>query len=170
MDKNDMFLKKISEIETALDTELYNCALALSLTLPDVCGKVEFPNVKKPGDRYKNWFSAYAVQFFTAEPINIQTEEIVKHTWLSAEECWALRCAFLHAGNYDVEHILLENIHIHAHKRDGENYSHIVRDSRHADWDVIELCKILCLSAKKYYNSIEDKTRFILDEVRIDTW
>lgn len=167
MDKNDMFLKKIAEIETALETELYNCALALSLTLPDVCGKVEYPNELSSSARYKGWFSAHAIQFFTAEPINLPKEEI---TWLSAEECWALRCAFLHAGNYDVEHISLKNIHIHAHKRYGENYSHMVRDSQYADWDVIELCRKLCLSAKKYYDSIEDKTRFILDEVRIDTW
>ena len=41
MNENDIFLGKISEIEKAIESELYNCALALALTLPDVCGKVE---------------------------------------------------------------------------------------------------------------------------------
>ena len=118
--------------------------------------------------RYKDWFSSYALPYFTVESIKLPSKEIVECTWLSAEECWALRCAFLHAGNYDVEHISLANIHIR--KRNGENYSYMVRDSQYADWDVIELCKKLCLSAREYYLSIEDKTCFDLNEVRIDTW
>ena len=39
----DGFLIKLAEIRTALNTGLYNCALAVSLTLPDICGKIEFP-------------------------------------------------------------------------------------------------------------------------------
>ena len=169
MNENDMFIGKIVEIEKALEAELYNCALALALTLPDVCGKVEFPNCGNK-KRYKDWFSLYALPCFTVEATKLPSEEIVEYTWLSAEECWALRCAFLHAGNYDVDCATLANVHIHVHKRDGENYSHMVRDSKYVDWDVIELCKKLCLAAREYYFSIEDKTRFDLDEVRIDKW
>ena len=169
MNKNDMFLCKIAEIEKALGLELYNCALALTLTLPDVCGKAEFPELPN-GERYKKWFSVYATPFFTAESICLPTEEKIEHTWLTAKECWALRCAFLHAGNYDVESVSLTNVHIHVHKRNGENYSHMVRDSHYADWDVIELCESLCLAARAYYYSVEDTTCFALDEVRIDTW
>ena len=169
MSKNEVFLYKIAEIEKALEQELYNCALALTLTLPDVCGKVEFPELNN-GERYKKWFSLYAAPLFTKEAIELPTERKIEYTWLASEECWALRCAFLHAGNYDLGCVSLTNVHIHAHKRDGENYSHMVRDSRYADWDVIELCKKLCLAAREYYYSVEDKTHFALDEVRIDTW
>ncbi|MDD6204273.1 MAG: hypothetical protein PUC05_04715 [Firmicutes bacterium] len=170
MNKNDIFLNKIIEIKKALSAELYNCALALSLTLPDVCGKIEFPNEALPGNRYKKWFSSYATTYFTTKATSLPSEEIVEYAWLSAEECWALRCAFLHAGNFDVDHVSLANIRIHAHKRDGENYSHMVRDSKYVDWDVIKLCKNLCSAAEQYYHSVEDKTPFILDEVGIETW
>lgn len=170
MNESDMFLNKIAEIEKALDAELYNCALALALTLPDVCGKVEFSGEKSFGERYKKWFSRYAFPYFAVEATKLPSKKIVKNTWLSAEECWALRCAFLHAGNYDVKHVPLANVQIHVHKRNSENYSHMVRDSQYADWDVIELCKKLCLAAREYYYSVEDKKCFALDEVRIDTW
>ena len=169
MNESDVLLRKIAEIEKALEAELYNCALALALTLPDICGKVEFSNIGNK-KRYKDWFSSYALPYFTVEVTKLPSKEIVEYTLLSAEECWALRCAFLHAGNYDVECVSLTNVHIHAHKREGENYIHMTRDAQSADWDVIELCKKLCLAAREYYLSIEDKTRFDLNEVRIDTW
>lgn len=38
----------------ALSHELYLSALALALTLPDTCGKAEYPNEKYSGARYKN--------------------------------------------------------------------------------------------------------------------
>lgn len=170
MTTSDFFQNKINEINQAIRYELYNCALSLALTLPDICGKVEFPNEFSPGKRYKDWFSLYAVPNFTVEASKLPSSEIASYTWLSAEECWALRCAFLHAGNYNMECVSLANVHIHVHKRNSENYSHMVRDTQYVDWDVIELCKKLCLTASEYYYSIEDKTRFALDEVRIDTW
>ena len=76
----------------------------------------------------------------------------------------------MHSGDYKPEKVELSKIYLHAHKREGENYSHIIRDSKYIDADVIDLCEKLCLAAEEYYNSIEDKNRFDLDEVRIDTW
>lgn len=169
MSTEDVFVNKINEIKSALNSELYNCALALSLTIPDVCGKVEYPNEKNKL-RYINWFHKHAEKYFTVLATKLPEEKIVEYKWLTAEECYALRCSVLHAGDYDVEGIKLNQIHIHAHKRERENYSHTIRDSKYIDADVIDLCEKLCLAAEEYYNSIEDKVRFDLDEVRIDTW
>ena len=102
---NDVFLNKINEIRRALNLELYNCALALALTLPDICGKVEFPNENK-NSRYKSWFRKYAEPLFTGPAIVLPGNEIVDDTIFTNEECWALRCSVLHAGNYDVKRIL----------------------------------------------------------------
>lgn len=166
----NVFLKKIAEIRSALDLELYNCALAVSLTLPDICGKTAFPKENSSAKRYKDWFSLYAEPLFTVPATKFPEEKMVHVTWINAEECWALRCAVLHAGNYETEHIKLMDIKIHAHKRDNRNYSHMLRDSRSTDWDCILLCETLCAAAEKYHNSVEDKSTFDVDEVRIDTW
>jgi len=34
----------ISEIKKSIDNECFIAALALALTLPDICGKAEYPN------------------------------------------------------------------------------------------------------------------------------
>ena len=39
-----MIYKIINEIKSALINEEFYAALALALTLPDACGKAEFPN------------------------------------------------------------------------------------------------------------------------------
>lgn len=164
------YLIRIKEIRAALNAELYNCALAVSLTLPDICGKVRFPKEKSSAKRYKDWFSLYAEQLFTVSATQLPEGGTVADSWLTGEECWALRCAVLHAGDYKTEHIELDDVKIHVHKRDGHNYSHIMRDNLFADWDCVLLCENLCIAAERYYNSIEDKSVFDVDEVRIDTW
>lgn len=166
----DAFLKKISEIRSALNMELYNCALAVALTLPDIFGKVEFPKECSSAKRYKDWFTAFAEPLFTVPATKLPEEKIVNVTWMTSEECWALRCAVLHAGNYDADRIKLGDIRIHAHKRNGENFSHMLRDSQYADWDGILLCENLCIAAEKYYRSVEDSSKFEVDDVRIDEW
>ena len=44
--------KRIQEARKCLDNGLYEAALALALTLPDICGQVEYPAIKKVGERY----------------------------------------------------------------------------------------------------------------------
>ena len=44
-----------NEIEKALKNNLYLVALNTALTLPDICGKAEFPN-KSTTKRYIEWF------------------------------------------------------------------------------------------------------------------
>ena len=166
----DAFLEKIAEIRSALNANLYNCALAVSLTLPDICGKVAFPQEMSSRKRYKDWFSAYVKPLVTVAATKLPEEETVHITWITAEECWALRCAVLHAGNFETERINLSDIRIHAHKRDGQNYNHMLRDSRYADWDGIQLCETLCNAAEQYYNGFEKKNLFSIGEVEIEVW
>ena len=165
----DTFINKINEIKSALKFGLYNCALALTLTIPDVCGKIEFTKEKNK-ERYIKWFNKYAKKHFTLLATKLPEKEIEECQWLTAEECYALRCAVLHAGDYNVDGVKLNEVQIHAHKRNGENYSHIIRDGNFIDIDVIELCNTLCKIAEEYYYLIDDKSQFDLDEVRIDTW
>ena len=50
-----MILRIIDEIEKALNHDLYFAALNLALTLPDICGKAEHPDLRT-GERYKKWY------------------------------------------------------------------------------------------------------------------
>ena len=56
-----MISRIIDEVRMAMSHELYLSALALALTLPDTCGRAEYPNEKRNGIRYKTWFSQYVI-------------------------------------------------------------------------------------------------------------
>ena len=62
--RKDVQMKKIfKEIEKALKEEMYYSALALTLTLPDICGKAEYGDIQN-GERYKKWINNYAIKIF----------------------------------------------------------------------------------------------------------
>lgn len=47
--------EKIREIEKALNCGCYHCALALALTIPDICGQVAYSNMKSRQDSSKRY-------------------------------------------------------------------------------------------------------------------
>jgi hypothetical protein len=67
----------------------------VSLTLPDICGKIQYPN-KSSKIRYIEWFNKYISKKYIVQIID------EKHTFLTAEDCYALRCSFLHEGTDDI--------------------------------------------------------------------
>lgn len=170
MKTNDAFLKIIEEIRYALEIELYHCALALALTLPDICGKVEYPSGESNKARYIKWLHVYAEPYFTVDTEVLTDNTTKEYNWFPNAECYALRCAVLHAGNYELEKTSLSIVEIHAHKRDGNNYSHMVKGDNYVDWDVIHLCETLCLAAEKYYLNSNKKDEFNVAKIRIDNW
>lgn len=71
----------IDEIAVALNQGLYLVALSAALTLPDVCGKAEYPE-ERVSTRYKKWYSTF-----------------VPDGNLPEDSVYALRCSLLHEGN-----------------------------------------------------------------------
>jgi hypothetical protein len=72
-------------------------ALALALTMPDICGRIDTPGAASQA-RYVPWFNRYIkprYEFATGA-------SLVNHTFLSGEDCYALRCAYLHQGEFDL--------------------------------------------------------------------
>ena len=76
------FLHRIEEVELNIEDGHWQSALALTLTLPDICGGIAFPEIvkryrdgraildrnQKPtrdvGNQYIRWFDTYAAPFF----------------------------------------------------------------------------------------------------------
>jgi len=75
----------------------WHAALFIALAIPDICGKFEFPK-KNVGERYKKWFDIYLKAFYQKE-IGVNREKI---TFLSASDCYSLRCALLHEGSDEI--------------------------------------------------------------------
>lgn len=70
-------------------------ALSTALTLPDVCGRLIDPSIPS-GKRYPAWFKAWMEPGYTSMlPGGL-------HVFLSGEDCYALRCSYLHEGGGDI--------------------------------------------------------------------
>jgi len=80
-------------IKQCLDTNNWYGALYLSLTMPDICGNISYPN-SKTRERYELWFNKYLSKFYKYFNRVSQTEVV----FLTASDCYALRCSALHEG------------------------------------------------------------------------
>lgn len=88
--------EKMNKIKTDVENSLHNgqhySALSLALTIPDVCGYLERPELAKESKkRYVYWLNKYFTEF----------EDY--GDWMKAGDLYALRCAFLHGGSSDLE-------------------------------------------------------------------
>ena len=68
----------------------------MALTFPDICGSLEYPN-KGSTARYVEWFTTYMVPKYSVTMYGGRVEQ-----FLSGEDCYALRCAFLHQGSMEI--------------------------------------------------------------------
>lgn len=87
----------IEATEQAVRARNWYAALTLALAMPDICGRLVDPRIRSKA-RYKSWFTNY-VQPKYSHAIGTDREVIV---FLGASDCYALRCAMLHEGDFDV--------------------------------------------------------------------
>jgi hypothetical protein len=71
----------IEEIQGALNVGLYYLAIAIALTLPDMCAALESSNGETSGPKYRDWYRN-----------NLQA----KYPRISETDIYKLRCAVLH--------------------------------------------------------------------------
>ena len=93
------FLHRIEEVELNIEDGRWQSALALALTLPDICGGIAFPEIVKRyrngravldrnqrptrdvGNQYIRWFDTYAAPFFKVSAQDISP-------YICGERCW----------------------------------------------------------------------------------
>lgn len=149
-----MINRLIDEINIALNNQLYLTALTAALTLPDVCGKAEFPKEKKTGFRYKSWFTKY-----------------VTNGGISADDVYALRCSLLHEGNANPNDKTGNHFRLMINSfAEGLGIDFCINSTvKHADGSskkeidiyVGFLCTTICNGAKAYYQANKDKFSFL---------
>ncbi len=176
-----MIEKLLEEIEKALSHDLYFAALSLVLTLPDICGRAEYPSAGVT-KRYITWYNEYIGQYDRC-PCDDCKE--VQMPYLSGEVVYNLRNSFLHQGtpNIDSSQIkdpsnqLDEFILVVEKKNEFDIYSDassITESSqgeiKHRSYrvNIRRLCMIITLSAKSYY--IKNKDKFDFFNYKILDW
>jgi hypothetical protein len=87
----------VEGVRESIKSGNYYSALSLAIALPDICGKLENPGLGSQ-KRYISWFDDNLKYKYTA--IIGPSRKI--HVFLSGEDCYALRCAYLHEGEMDI--------------------------------------------------------------------
>lgn len=149
-------------------------ALALALTVPDICAQIEDPTNKNVGERYKKWFTRHLDKYykgnFTFTGIPMEMQEF------NADICYKLRCALLHSGNADTDLNVLNEMRfwvpdsnaeyadcdtgIVKRVQDGSSHKTIILN-------ITQFCENVCCAAKDFYASWPQKDNFDKHEIHI---
>ncbi len=88
----------IDATKMAVATGNWYAALSLALTMPDICGRLENPTARSQA-RFVAWFDKFLLKRYQA-PVGASGK---LHTFLCGYDCYALRCAFLHQGEFGID-------------------------------------------------------------------
>jgi hypothetical protein len=158
----------VDDINRALENKAYLSALALALTLPDICGKIAYPEVSGKNAvkiRYEKWIDEYVYTW----PSSFEDGILLA----KGKHIYALRCQFLHNGmtpSFEDEKLdfslrILKNdicgIHAFGSKYCEDDPSDVQYDIH---LDLRELCNEIVRAAKKY---CEDNELYIHPNIEI---
>lgn len=159
-------IAKIRDIRDALRNGTYYCALALALTLPDICCQVENGLADSENSNrtmYISWVNKN-VQF---DAFHSPFPGFERQTF-TGDMCYSLRCKVLHNGNTEVKN---KNLGVNVDKliltRPNEENHYCgykyVEDSKGDAISYIGidyLCERLCAAAELFYNNWKNKEDF----------
>lgn len=138
----------IDSIEQSVRTQNWYAALALSLTMPDVCGKLQWP--EKNRQRYFDWYNQYVQN---SGPLG-------GPSFMCAEDCYALRCAFLHQGEFRLDgqevRVALDRVHLTAPKPGLYRFNNLYvgRDVA-LQIDVDMFCQHMCMAVGTWLRDVQ---------------
>jgi hypothetical protein len=89
----------VEAMNNAVGEENWYAALTLALTLPDICSKLESPEIEFSRQRYVKWYDAN-LQSSYEKKIGYPPEMVC---FPSGDDLYALRCAFLHQGEFTTD-------------------------------------------------------------------
>lgn len=170
-----MIHRIIKEIDSSLVNENFLAALALALTLPDICGKAEFPN-EGNGSRYIKWFDNYVGKYEKPDmldeknPSNVVNEAM---PYMSGEIVYSLRNCFLHQGTPNIQKEKIREPRcqvtrftltiasaINGGSSSVANNCFMDSERRTLEINIVNLCCKLCLTAKSYFEDNKEKFDF----------
>ena len=163
----------VSEIKTCLENDCYIAALALALTLPDVCGKAEYPNEGNT-KRYIKWYNEYVGKY--EKPSDPYGSDM---PYSSGEVIYNLRNSLLHQGTPNIEtekikeerckvdKFILTIASVYDTGTSFVSYSKgFVIKERKLEVNIVYLCHSIVKAAKEYYAKNSSKFDFYNYELK----
>ena len=156
-----------NDIQKAIDAGAYISALSLALTLPDWCGKAEYPD-EFTTSRYKKWYSENVGKYETCEGYT--------GSYSSADVVYSLRNHIFHQGtlsyNKDKVHQeqnKVENFTLYFNKNECDGGSSTIRycgdtekiEGRAFEVNALNLIMKLMSCARGYFENNKEKFGFL---------
>ena len=173
----------LNEIDVALNNGLYLVALTSALTLPDICGKAEYPDLGNK-QRYVKWFNEYITETNCLKryncpkkcdcPKSFQCHDNADCPKSDLPDCpslcgniiYDLRCSLLHQGNPSIEYgekWKIDHFDLIAMKNAADagvifqNGESVLRELRIS---IERLCLLLRGAVSHYYENNKEKFNF----------
>ena len=147
----------INAVKSSIANKNWYSALTLALTLPDIAGKIDNPTMTS-GKRYALWFNDNMLDKYKFQ-IGPDRED---HVFLSGNDCYALRCAFLHEGMSEIlaqsAREIIEDFQFVAPPQDGIIHCNKLNNKLQLQVDIF--CKDIIESIENWIKSIStDKAK-----------
>lgn len=160
----------VREVHACLDSGCCIAGLSLALILPDICGKVYYPELGNK-QRYIKWFDEFIGKYEKDKE-----SERIGLPYLSGNLVYSLRCSMLHQGNPGVENNKLDLVYFELiYRRPGDTQdccgsaqAEMVKDEKGNDIainkklriNVRDLCWKICRLAEVCYDREREKFNF----------
>lgn len=137
----------------AIDRDQWYPALALALTMPDICS---YATTGRPvrGSDYIAWFDQWVGPMYIARIGAARTEE----KFLTGNDAYALRCAYLHQGQSNIEsqraRRVLEDFQFVVPPKGWQ--IHRIRRETTLLLDVSQFCRDICDGVSAWLASSDD--------------
>lgn len=145
----------INAVEKAVADRNWYAALSLALTLPDICGKLQEPK-QKSQPRYEAWYDKYLLPAYHR---NIGPSwKPTPHTFLCASDCYALRCAYLHQGEFGIEDQRAQTAleHFHFTEPPAAGSMHMNQTNNALQLQVNVFCNDVCNAVRRWSHDVAE--------------
>jgi hypothetical protein len=153
----------IGSIRLAVANENWYGALIISLILPDICGKIEYP-AKPTNKRYPEWYDKYVKHKYKLGDCYKKCGTL----FMTGKDCYALRCALLHEGHQDLRtqkaNEKLQKIHFVVPRKE-QNRHKINFSNIEFQLEVDKFCLDICASAEQWLHDVSSN-QYVQDRMK----
>jgi len=129
----------LDSLQTAVRNRNWNAALFIAMSIPDICGRIEWPELAGSGNarkRFTRWFEKCIGGCIS--------------TVLSADDFYLLRCALVHEGSSNFHGRSIGHVSFLAPRTDGTRGPHDVTLYRSMCLQVDIVCFAMCTAAREW--------------------
>ncbi len=141
----------LSQIRTAIDSNLYFLALFGALAIPDICGALGSVNGKASMKKYTEWFNQHVAPKYGG--------------LLSGEDCYFYRCSCLHQGSSQHPQSTYSRIIFIEPGTSGLTaHRNIINDALNIDLNIF--CEDLITSAEAWLTANEGTSLYAINAAK----